>query len=68
MRYEVTFERSAVQIRRVMVDAETEEAAVQAATAFVQQGKGLVVHVSDESYPVDEDSSWEHIDTEPSRK
>lgn len=62
-RYEISFERKAVQIRRIMLDAETEEAAIAAATAFIQQGKGLIVHLSEECYP-DEESVWEQLDSE----
>jgi hypothetical protein len=66
-RYEVTFERSAVQVRRVLIDAENEEAAVEAAAAYVTKGEGAVVHLDDEIYP-DEESDWEHFDTEQRSK
>jgi hypothetical protein len=64
-RYEVSFERSAVQIRRVLIDAPTEETAVRLA---ITHNNGfhlsVVVAVIEEIYP-DDESIWEHIDTEP---
>lgn len=64
-RFEVTFERSAVQIYRVLVDAADEAEAEQLAQAYVDKGKndGAIINLENEIYP-DEESVWALLDTE----
>lgn len=67
-RFEVTFERSAVQIMSILVDAADEKAAKKIAKRYMDAGGRDNIALVQCSYSGDNESVWEHMDTEERKR
>ena len=63
-KFTVTFERSAVQIRNIVVDAHTAENAEKIAKRVIEGGTDQRVLGSGNEFSGDTESVWELVDTE----